>query len=329
MKDKYVGTDVQSVIMGIRQEIAASGKKLRAVYWVACGGSEAALNAGRYYLQSNSRTLATGRFNSNLFVHAAPALLDDTCIVVCCTLKGTAETIEAMRTAEKAGAHTIALTGKEDTDMAKAAPTVILYNGGGIASNSTSTAVKIAAEILHQFEQDEHYERMMAVFPKINDIVAEDRAHWNAAAEAFGRAYKDDEIFYVLGCGPLEGTAYSMAYCHFNEMQTRHAVFLPSGDYFHGPFETTTKELAMVLLKSNGRTRPLDQRVEDFLKRFAGHYVIIDAAESQLYQETDPDIAEFFEPVVIWPIERLFVEKLAAVRNHPMTDRNYMWKYKY
>jgi len=329
MKEKYVGRDVHAVIAGFKADLEAKGKSLKAVYFVACGGSEAALAAGKYMLATETKCLSVGKYNSNLFVHDTPKTLDDCCIVIACTLKGTAETIEAMRTAEAAGAYTIALTGGPETDMAKAASCVILYNGGGVATNSTSTSVRIAAEILGQFEGWEGYDKVIPLFDKVNAIVEADKKNWFDRAAAFGREFAGDSIFYILANGPLEGTAYSMAYCHLNEMQTKHAVMLPSGDYFHGPFETTTKELAYVLLETNGRSRALDERVIRFFERFAGRYTVIDAAESQLYKEADPSIAEYFEPVVIWPIERLFVEQIAEVRGRSMDDRNYMWKYEY
>ena len=329
MREKYVGTDVRAVIAGIKADMQAKGKSLKAVFFVACGGSEASIAAGKYMLAAETKTLAVGKYNSNLFVHDTPKMLDDSCIVVCCTLKGTAETIEAMRTAEKAGAYSIALTGKPDTPMALAAPCVVLYGGGGTASNSTSASLRIAMEILHQFESWENYDKAEAVFGRINGIVEEDKAHWLEATETFGKEFANDEIFYVLGCGPLEGTAYSMANCHLIEMQTKHAVLIPSGDYFHGPFETTTKDLPLILLESNGKSRPLDERVLRFLERFAGRYTVIDAAESALYKTADPAVAEYFEPVVIWPIERMFVEQMAKVRGRSMDDRNYMWKFEY
>lgn len=327
--DKYFGTNVKHIITSIKAELDAKGKALRAVYWVACGGSEYSVNAGKYIMQSEAKTITTGRFNSNLFVHAAPSLLDETCLVVVCTLKGTAETIEALKTARNAGAYTIALTGDETTPMAKEADVAIPYAGFGTMGDSTALSVKIAAEVLNQFEGYEKYDRIMAVFAHLNDIVAKDRAYWLPQAKKFGKEFKDDKVFYILGCGPLEGTALSMANCHLIEMQTLHAAMIPSGDYFHGPFETTTKDLPMVLIMSNGRTRPLDQRVVNFMEKYAGRYVIIDAKESELYKVADADVAEFFEPVVLWSIERMHVEQLAEVRDHSMDFRNYMWKFEY
>nr|MCR5372975.1 hypothetical protein [Solobacterium sp.] len=64
---KYFGTDVKHIISAIKAELDAKGKTLRAVYWVACGGSEYSVNAGKYMMQSEAKGIATGRFNSNLF----------------------------------------------------------------------------------------------------------------------------------------------------------------------------------------------------------------------------------------------------------------------
>lgn len=331
---KYIGTDVPHVISAIKEKIREAGKTLRAVYFVACGGSEAALASGYYLIETESKTLSVKKLNSNVFVHATPAKLDDECIVVCCSLKGTAETVEAVKVARAAGANTIALTGAPDTATANAGDIVITYDGkhdipGVYDLTSTAYSLRIAFEILHQFEGYAHYDKAIEGFKKINEIVTAARASLKEDAVVFANKCKDDEVFYVLGCGPLLGTAYSMANCHLIEMQSRHAVLIPSGDYFHGPFETTTSDLAMILLMSGGRTRPLDERVERFLGKHGGHHTILDARATQLWEKIDHSVAEFFEPAIMWDVERLFVECLADRRRRPMTDRVYMWKFPY
>lgn len=329
----YCGSDVSHVIRMIKEKIDNAGKQLKEIYFVACGGSEAALAAGHYLMDCEAKTIGAKKYNSNVFVHATPKKLDDECIVVACSLKGTAETIVAMKKAQEHGAHTICLTAGADTPIAQSADTVVIYGSHGqegvYDQSSTAYSLRIAFEVLHQFENYDRYEMAIEGFSSINKIVASARVSFKEQAVIFANKFKDDEIFYVLGCGPLLGTAYSMAFCHLNEMQTRHAVLIPSGDYFHGPFETTTDQLPIVLLKSGGRTRPMDQRVEDFLSKHGGRQTIIDAKDTLLWQEVDPSVAEFFEPAVIWDVERMFVETLADRRRHPMTDRVYMWKFPY
>ena len=124
------------------------------------------------------------------------------------------------------------------------------------------------------------------------------------------------------------GVAYSMCCCHFMEMQWRHAVCLHTGEYFHGPFETTDKKLPMILLMSEGRTRALDERCLKFLNTYAENFIIIDF-EKLNGGKIDPSVAEFFNPVVMIPIERYYVSQLAEKTGHSMDERRYMWKVEY
>ena len=149
-----------------------------------------------------------------------------------------------------------------------------------------------------------------------------------ADAREWAEREKDEPIFYVLASGPNYGVAYSMCCCHFMEMQWKHAVCLHTGEYFHGPFETTDKELPMVLLMSEGRTRALDERCLRFLNTYAKNFIVIDFKELN-QGRIDADVAEFFNPVVLIPIERYYVAQMAEIRGHSMDDRRYMWKVEY
>ncbi len=82
-----------------------------------------------------------------------------------------------------------------------------------------------------------------------------------------------------MSSGAAWEVSYSDAFCFFQEMQTVHCVPIHSGEYFHGAFETCDKDLAILLFKSVGRTRPVDERAERFLNQFGGHHWIIDAEE--------------------------------------------------
>lgn len=321
---------VTEIITSIKEEMDRRGG-LKAVYFVACGGSLAAIYPGRYCLQSETKKLSVASYSSNEFVYATPAALDKNCLVVCCSLKATPETVEAVKVANKAGAVTIAMTGNTETGMAKVGQHVVVYSNGDsqvYSDSNQSNALRIAFEILHKFEEWPHYAAAMDGFGKIDAMFANAKTRLAPRAKEFGQAFKDDEVFYVLASGPLYGTAYTMSSCHFMEMQWRHAVTVHSGEYFHGTFETTSEDTAMVLLKSTGRTRFLDERVQRFLALRNKHHIIIDAAEIGM-DELDPNVAEFFNSIVMIPLERYFVSEMAEVRGHSMDDRRYMWKGEY
>lgn len=321
---------VKEIIAEIKQKMEQAGG-LKHVYFVACGGSKAAIFPGLYLLQSEAKNFGATTYTSNEFVHATPKELDERCVAVICSLKATAETVEAVKTANAAGAVTIAMTGNMQTGMAKVGKYVVTYSNGDdqvYSDSNQSNALRIGFELLHQFENWDKYEKAMDAYQYIDEIVAEGKKNCLPAAKVWAEKEKDEPVFYVLASGPNYGVAYSMCCCHFMEMQWKHAVCLHTGEYFHGPFETTDKKLPMILLMSEGRTRALDERCLKFLNTYAENFIVIDFKELNRGR-IDESVAEFFNPVVMIPIERYYVAQMAEVRGHSMDERRYMWKVEY
>ena len=261
-----------------------------------------------------------------------PKCVDERCIVICCSLKATAETVKAVEKANALGAITIAMTGSMSTGMAKVGQYVVTYSNGDeqiYSQSNQSMSLRIGFELLHQFEAYPLYDAAMAAFGEIDGIIAESKESMLPAAKKFAEDFKGDTLFQVLGAGPLYGTAYSLANCHLMEMDWKNAIMIHSGEYFHGPFEMTTKDQAMILLMSTGRSRFLDERVLKFLNSYAGHVLVIDAKDTGIEKRIDPRIAEFFNSVVMIPLERFFVYQLAQLTGHSFDDRHYMWKVEY
>lgn len=321
---------VKNIITEIKEKMDNNGG-LRHVYFVACGGSKAAIFPGLYLLQSEAKTFAATTYTSNEFVHATPKELGKNSLAVICSLKATAETVEAVKVANAAGAVTIAMTGSMETGMAKAGQYVVTYSNGDdqvYSDSNQSNSLRIGFELLHQFEGWDKYNKAMEAYNYIDEIIAEGKKNVLDAARQWAEKYKDEPVFYVLASGPNYGVAYSMCCCHFMEMQWKHAVCLHTGEYFHGPFETTDKELPMILLMSEGRTRALDERCLKFLNTYAKNFITIDFKELN-GGKISSDVVEFFNPIVMIPIERYYVYQMSLIRNHDMDYRRYMWKVEY
>lgn len=322
--------EIKQIITEIKQKLDAKGG-LKHVYFVACGGSKAAIFPGLYLLQSEAKTFSATTYTSNEFVHATPKELDERCVAVICSLKATPETVKAVETANAKGAITIAMTGSMETGMAKVGQYVVVYSNGAPQDYSNSNqacSLRIGFELLHQIEGWDKYDKAMDAYQYINEIVDEAKKECLPAAQAWAEKEKDEPVFYVLASGSNYGVAYSMCCCHFMEMQWKHAVCLHTGEYFHGPFETTDKKLPMVLIMGEGRTRPLDERCLKFLKTYAENFIVIDFKELNKGR-IDPDVVEFFNPVVLIPIERYYVFQMSQVTGHSMDERRYMYKVEY
>ena len=321
--------EIKQIITEIKQKLDTKGG-LKHVYFVACGG-KAAIFPGLYLLQSEAKTFSATTYTSNEFVHATPKELDERCVAVICSLKATPETVKAVETANAKGAITIAMTGSMETGMAKVGQYVVVYSNGAPQDYSNSNqacSLRIGFELLHQIEGWDKYDKAMDAYQYINEIVDEAKKECLPAAQAWAEKEKDEPVFYVLASGSNYGVAYSMCCCHFMEMQWKHAVCLHTGEYFHGPFETTDKKLPMVLIMGEGRTRALDERCLKFLKTYAENFIVIDFKELNKGR-IDPDVVEFFNPVVLIPIERYYVFQMSQVTGHSMDERRYMYKVEY
>lgn len=322
--------EIKQIISEVKKRVDEAGS-LKQVYFVGCGGSQAAIYAGHYLLKSEAKTFGTSIYTSNEFVHSTPAMLDEQCICVICSLKATAETVEAVRIANKKGAVTIAMTGFPTTEMAKNGQYAVVYSNGDNQIYSQANQAKslmISFEILKQFEDYEKYDAAMDAFTKIDQIVARAKKYIDPIATKFAEEYKNEELFYVMASGSCYSVAYTMSCCHLMEMQWKHAITMHTGEYFHGPFETTDKNLPIILLMSEGRTRSLDERCLKFLNRYAKKVTLIDAKELGI-NVIDDSVVEFFNSVIMIPIEREVVSRMADIRNHPMSQRRYMWKVEY
>ena len=101
-----------------------------------------------------------------------------------------------------------------------------------------------------------------------------------------------------------------------------------SGEFFHGPLEITDDSTPMLLLMSVGRTRPLDERVVSFLSRFGRKIYVIDPKELGI-DDLPASVAEFFCPLYLLNLVDVYNKEIALQRNHPLSQRRYMWKVSY
>ena len=326
--------EVIDVMEKAKVDLAANGG-LEQVIFVACGGSLASSYPARYLLGQESRLKVLG-YNSSEFVNATPRTVGPNTLVIATSTKATAETVEALKVANEKGAVTIGLSGYADSLTAQTARYYITYYHADewyqdpslVHCNSQGTALKIAFWLLKEYDHYAAYDKALTAFELMPEIYGAAHEGVKAQAAQFAMTYKDDTVWNVMSSGAAWEVSYSDAFCFFQEMQTVHCVSVHSGEYFHGAFETCDKDLAILLFKSVGRTRPLDERAERFLNQFAGHHWIIDAEELGLGR-LDTQVAEYFNTLLLHPISKQFIAAMGDVRMHPMSYRRYMWKFDY
>lgn len=320
-------------IKKIISEIKTKNPNLKSVYFVGCGASQADLYPAKYFLENNAKQLRTSIHTANEFVYATPAGCNSDAIVVTCSLGGTTpETVAASKLAMEKGAHVIAVTHDGTSALAKACNYLVEFGWDPNYSDKFDKMVKallIAVEALNQYEGYSDYETMIQASEDIYGLIDNAVTSVIDDAKKFALSYKDDEVIYLMSSGATLDVAYSFSICLLMEMQWKNSGSFHDGEFFHGPFEIVDKDVPFILLMNEGRTRPMDSRALDFLNRFDAKTTVIDAKDYGLSSVISSKVCEYFNPMIIGAVLRVYAEQLAIARNHPLTKRRYMWKLEY
>lgn len=317
----------------IIQDILSHRPQITTIFFVGCGASMAELYPAHYFLEAEASQLRSSIYTANEFNYATPAAVGDKSIVVTCSLGGnTPETVAASKLAMELGAKVIAITHRQGSPLAQNADYVILH---GFEKNyaakleKMTNALHLAVEILNAYEDYSHYKTMMESMEKIYGLIEDAVAFVLPAAQQFACDYKDAAQIYVMSSGAAYRVAYTFSICLLMEMQWMNSGSFHDGEFFHGPFEIVDKDVPFLLLMNDGRTRPMDSRALEFLHRFEAKTTVIDAKDFGLGSKIPPEVADYFNPMLLTAILRVYAEQLAIARSHPLSQRRYMWKLQY
>ena len=189
--------------------------------------------------------------------------------------------------------------------------------------------LQLAVEIVNQVEGLEHYDKFQEGFAKVSEVSEKSAKAAKGEAIKFAQAFKDASPIYVLGSGPNFEVAYATSLCLLLEMQWIDSASIHSGEFFHGALEITDKDVPFLVFMADGKTRKLDERLLEFLLRFDANVSVIDGKDYALSSEFAPEVVDYFNPLILSSVMRVYAEELAEVRGHSLSKRRYMWKLNY
>ncbi len=322
--------------MNVKEIVAAIHEKhpqIHSVFFVGCGASESDLYPAKYFLDKNATRIRASLHTANEFYYSTPKAVGPESIVVTCSLSGgTPETVRASQKAMEMGANVVSVTINADSDLAKASEYQIIhgfFESYGAKMEKMGNVMALACEILNTWEGYEDYDKMQAGFAAIYDLINESTRTLLPRAQAFGKEYKDTDMIYVMSSGATAMVAYSFSMFLMMEMQWIPSSSFNDGNFFHGPFELVEKDVPYLLLMNEGPTRAMDSRAMEFIQRFDGKLTVVDAKDFGLSGHIAKEVIEFFNPMLISGVIRMYAEQIAEQRNHPLTVRRYMWKIDY
>jgi fructoselysine-6-P-deglycase FrlB-like protein len=295
------------------------------VFLVGCGGSLFSFGPLRMVL--DRAPVPVFAYNSDELLLRRPAGLGAGSLVVVSSTRGeTAETARAATAARAAGATVIGVTQDPRSIVAAECEHVLLHDG--IEAKQVLLA-QLGWSLLRATGAGSDYDDAMAALQAAPKTFLASIEETDDALDAVAAALHDEPVVYVLGSGPLESAAQTLAVCYLQEMQRKHAVPVGSGEFLHGSFEVVTADLPVIVLMGEDSTRPMGERVRSFLERYTGKAHCIDAAELSL-DGVEPTMRPFIGTLIVASalLGRL-AEHFESWTGHSLKERRYMWKVEY
>jgi len=301
--------------------------RFTSVFLVGCGGSLFTFAPLRCLLDRSPVPVFT--FNSDELVLRHPARLGPGALVIASSTHGaTRETAAAARAARAAGATVIGVTQDPDSIVAAACEHILPHQG---VEAKQVVLAQLGWSLLRALgaASDAEFDQAMTALRQSPPAFAQAHYEWDDKLAEMARQLHTEPVLYVLGSGPLEGAAQTLAMCYLQEMLKLHAAAISAGEFLHGPFEVITDEVPVILLNGDDVTRPMADRAERFLRQYTRKLWVLDGAALRL-DSVDAPLRPLVSDLVLGStmLNRI-AEHFAAWTGRRLTDRRYMWKIDY
>jgi fructoselysine-6-P-deglycase FrlB-like protein len=306
---------------------------IKQVYWVACGGSLIDLYPAHFMLLRESASIESGWYTAKEFLLFPPKKLGIHSMVIACSHSGnTQETVDACVFAKEAGAEIITLTDCNDSKLDDKRFTSWVYPWGDnipIAEVPSGITLLLAAELLKARENFDKYDALVDAIKKMDGVVQKARVKINdGMTKEFANMCQKHSFFYILGSGANFSQAYGLAICSMMEMQWQSCAYIHSGEYFHGPFEVTDKNVFYFLQMGSGACREMDRRALEFLKSHTDQLMALDTLEFGM-DGIDPTVRDYCDSILLYAINVELRAERGRLFDHPTKTRRYMGIEKY
>lgn len=189
---------------------------VNAVYFVACGGSQAVLMAGQYIFDKET-TVPSHVYTANEFVYDTPKSLNEQSLVISCSHSGnTPETVAATKLAREKGAMTIALSNAEGSPLWNAAQCPVHYDWGKEVSDSDKNKGILYGLLFHLLKvlaPSEKWDVCLKELDKLSELSGKAKELYQEKAERWAKENKREKLIYTIGSGINYGEVYSLLRC--------------------------------------------------------------------------------------------------------------------
>lgn len=322
LKVLHGAVDNIEVIKDIIEKVEEKG--FDNVFLVGTGGTYSMVSPLAYMLKTNS-TLEWYYEIAAELVAAKPKKLGERSLMITASLSGTTkETIAAAEYATSVGATVISLVGEADSPLGVASTYAVANEASNdnLCEEIYMQLFTIGALLMKANGDFPECDRFLENLRKMPEALLRVREKNDERALAFAEKHKDTKFHMCVGAGNTWGETYCFAMCVLEEMQWIATKSIHAAEFFHGTVEMTEKDMSFMLMKGEDETRPLVDRVENFVRKYSDVVEVWDTKDFEL-EGIDEDMRKFMSPMVMSSqLERVSAH-FEHVRNHSLEIRRY------
>ncbi len=294
------------------------------LFLLGTGGTYAIISPLAYLLKTNSKITFYHDIAAET-VKAKPKSLGKGSIVITASLTGTtSETIEVVEYAKSVGAKTVVFVGDAKSPLGQAADYAIENDAenDNLVEELHLQFFALGARFMKNNNEFTEYEEFISTLKIMPEVLLKVREENDERAEMFAKKHKDTKFHMFVGAGNTWGETYCFAMCVLEEMQWIATKSIHAAEFFHGTIEMTEKDMSFVLIKGEDETRPLVDRVENFVNRYSDVVQVFDTKDYAL-EGVSEAMRKYVSPMVTaTQLERVSAH-LEKERGHSLEIRRY------
>lgn len=262
--------------------------------------------------------------NATDFLYEGNKKFTKNSVVVIASLSGnTIEVEAAVDKAHEVGARVIGYVEVPESPLAKKVDYLVTTVGGEYYWWYT-----VVLRFMKNAGEFDAYDKLTSQMKNLPDAVVQIYKDADEEMKNYAEKYCDEPITYLVGSGNLEDWAVCYGMCIMEEMQWMRTRPISAANFFHGTLEVIERDIPVILIKGEDKTRPEMDRVEKFVNRVSAKVTVFDTKKFAL-PGIDEEFRGVLSPIVMRSAFMRLNVHLEHCRRHPIDIRRYYKALKY
>ena len=262
--------------------------------------------------------------NATDFLYEGNKKFTKNSVVVIASLSGnTIEVEAAVDKAYEVGARVIGYVEVPESPLAKKVDHLVTTVGGEYYWWYT-----VVLRFMKNAGEFDAYDKLTSQMKNLPDAVVQIYKDADEEMKNYAEKYCDEPITYLVGSGNLEDWAVCYGMCIMEEMQWMRTRPISAANFFHGTLEVIERDIPVILIKGEDKTRPEMDRVEKFVNTVSAKVTVFDTKKFAL-PGIDEEFRGVLSPIVMRSAFMRLNVHLEHCRRHPIDIRRYYKALKY